>query len=296
MLEPIKNKVRKYIRILADKPEEGDGEFAKRIKKRHKAFWKDPNAEKIRNTIMHASDPIEKWKNANNWQRKLSNKYNSREFAKMHNCKVPDLYWKGRDYKTIEFDKLPEDYVIRPTIGHSSGSVFLMDKGVNIMDGKRYSNEDIRQTLQKALDLDIKLEFLIEEFLRTEAGEYKIPNDYKLYMFNGQLATIQVINRLSPTKGFTTFYDENWQPMENANTYYTKGDLEPAPKCLQEMIAKAKELSRSYEIFVRIDFYATDKGAVFGEFTPTPFKGTNFALSADKLFIDHWERFCQGKI
>jgi len=110
------------------------------------------------------------------------------------------------------------------------------------------------------------------------------------------VATIQVINRLSPLKGYTTFYNENWELMENANTYYTKGETQAPPRCLKEMIEKAKELSKSYEIFVRIDFYATDKGAVFGEFTPTPFKGANFAACADTLFIVYWDRFCKGKI
>lgn len=296
MLETIKDKVLGYIKILVDNSEENDSEFTKRIKKRHKTFWNDPNAEIVRNTIMNAGDPIEKWKNVKNWQKKLSNKYNSREFAKMHNCQLPDLYWKGRDYKTIDFDKLPENYVIRPTIGHSSGLVFLMDNSVNLMDGKIYSKEDIKEALATALDQNIKLEFLVEEFLRTEKGEYKIPDDYKLYIFNGEVATIQVINRLGPSKGFTTCYNESWELMENVNVYYAKGNYQPPPKCLKEMVEKAKELSKSYEIFVRIDFYATDKGAVFGEFTPTPFLGTNFTPFANTLFIDYWDRFCKGKI
>ncbi len=94
MLDTIKGKVRGYIKILADKSEVSDGDFAKRIKKRHNAFWRDTNAEIVRNTIMNAGDPIEKWKDVKNWQRRLSNKYNSREFAHMHNCKLPELYGK----------------------------------------------------------------------------------------------------------------------------------------------------------------------------------------------------------
>jgi len=296
MLEIIRDRVRGYIKTLADKPQESEGEFAARVKKRHRTFWKDPNAERVRNTIMNACDPVEKWKDVKNWQRKLSNKYNSREFAKMHNCKLPELYWKGRDYAAIDFNELPANYVIRPTIGHSSGLVFLINDGLNLMDGKNYAPENIKKLLATALDQNSKLEFLVEEFLRTEAGEYKIPNDYKLYMFNEEVATIQVINRLGPSKGFTTCYDENWKVMENVNTYYTKGNAQPAPDCVEEMIEKAKELSKSYEIFVRIDFYATDKGAVFGEFTPTPFLGTNFSAFGEKLLIDYWDKFCNGKI
>ena len=49
-------------------------------------------------------------------------------------------------------------------------------------------------------------------------------------------------------------------------------------------------------IFVRIDFYATDKGAVFGEFTPTPFRGLFFTPHADKLFIPLWDQYCNGLI
>ncbi len=56
-------------------------DFSKRIKNRHSEFWSLPDAEKIRNTNMSVNDPLGKWKDVINWQRKLSNKYNAREFA-----------------------------------------------------------------------------------------------------------------------------------------------------------------------------------------------------------------------
>ena len=298
MLEIIKYNFHAFIAALLPKSlnKNKNNNFSILIKKRHKIFWNAANAEKVRNTKMRAADPVEKWKDVKNWQRKLSNKYNSREFAKMHHCKLPELYWKGRDLDTLDLDKIPRHYVIRPTVGHSSGLVFLMNESINLMDGKTYSAENIKEVLQTALSKNAELEFLIEEFLRTEEGEYKIPDDFKLYMFNGEVATIQVINRLSPSRGTTACYDESWQPMENINTYYTSGNYQPPPKCLHEMVEKAKELSQSYEIFVRIDFYATDKGAVFGEFTPTPFLGSNFTPFADQLFISYWDKYCNNKI
>ncbi|MEJ7682261.1 MAG: ATP-grasp fold amidoligase family protein [Segetibacter sp.] len=146
----------------------------------------------------------------------------------------------------------------------------MIKNSINLMDGKKYSKEDIKVVLSKALYDDQKIEFLFEEFVRTEDGEYKIPDDYKFYMFNGQIGCIQVINRLSNTTGFTSWYDENWNLLPNLTTNYPEGKVQPIPKCLQEMIDYAGKLSKSYEIFVRVDFYATDKGAVFGEFTPTP--------------------------
>jgi hypothetical protein len=62
------------------------------------------------------------------------------------------------------------------------------------------------------------------------------------------------------------------------------------------MLTQVKSLSKEYGIFCRIDFYATPKGPVFGEFTPTPFKGKYFTVRGEKLFIHYWDKYCNGKI
>lgn len=296
MLKSIRNNLQDYVSILLPQPPIKDKEFSERIKKRHKIFWKAPNAEVIRNTKMDAGDPIEKWKDVNNWQRKLSNKYNSREFAVMHHCKVAKLYWKGRDYNSIDFDSLPDHYVIRPTVGHSSGLVFLMDNSVNLMDGTTYPKEEIRAIIAKAVKEEENTEFLIEEFLKREDGEYKIPDDYKFYMFNGQIAGIQVINRLSSSKGLNSWYNENWNEMISITSNYKQGEWQQPPKCLPEMTQYARRLSEAYKIFARIDFYATDKGAVFGEFTPTPALGNGFTQNGNTILLNYWDKYCKGMI
>ena len=95
-------------------------------------------------------------------------------------------------------------------------------------------------------------------------------------MFNGKVACIQVINRLNNSTGFTTWYNENWKQIPNLTTSYPDGKEQPAPKCLSEMTEAAVRLIKAYEIFSSVDFYATDKGAVFGEFTPIPAVGKGF--------------------
>lgn len=271
--------------------------FALRIKHRHNAFWKLPDAEVVRNTAISATEPISKIKAVRHWQRKLSNKYNAREFARLYNCKVPELYWKGRDVDTIDFDKLPKYYVIRPTIGHSCSLVFLMANRVNLMDKQIYSAEDIKEILTKSLKQNPYIEFLVEEFIKTEKGEYKIPDDYKIYMFNGEVAIIEVINRLSPTEGTLSCYDKDWNMTANtAVNKFPQATFQPPPKCLDEMLEQAKRLSKAYEIFVRIDFYATDKGCVFGEFTPTPGAANYLTIEAEEMFIKYWDMYCTGRI
>lgn len=272
------------------------GEFKRRIQHRSQTFWNDPEADAVRNTPMQASDPMSKWKDVNHWQRRLSNKSNSREFATAHGCKISDLYWKGKDFSQVDFSALPAAYVIRPTIGRSSKMVFLMKNGINLMDNKPYAKEGILRLLEAAVVKHPYPDFFFEEFLQTEGGEHKILNDYKIHAFNGEIAAIQLINRLSPKTGYSTWYDEHWNLMDNLETYYPKGAVEPPPKCLDEMMAKTKALSKSYEIFVRIDFFATPKGAVFCEFAATPGGGRDYTPAGEALLIEYWDKYCNGKI
>jgi hypothetical protein len=272
------------------------GEFTRRIKNRHEAFWKDPQAEKIRNTGMLRSDRLEKWADVHNWQRKLSNKHNAREFASMHNCKVPKLYWKGRDIATVNFEALPVNYVIRPTTGHCSDLVFLMRSGVNLFDNRSYTHTEIASLLHKETTKSQHVEFLFEEFLQETAGEASILSDYKIFCFNGEVACIQVINREGKNAGKASFYDSNWNRMRRITYSYKSGKTQPPPACLNEMLEKAKVLSKSYGIFVRIDFYATCDGCVFGEFTPTPSMGQNYTAFGRRLLLKYWDKYCGGLI
>jgi hypothetical protein len=273
-----------------------NGRFPARIRKRHKIFWSDPEAENIRNMIMDHSLPIDQWQDVPNWQRKLSNKFNAREFAKLNGCQVPDLYWKGRNIDEVDFNSLPPYYVIRPTIGHSSKNVFIMDNGFNLFDQKNYTPDLIRAELKNAISKHAKLEFLFEEFVRTEDGRYEIPNDYKFLCFNGEVASIVVIDRVSPKMGYSHFYDEHWNKMKKLHYRYPGKEEQVKPACFDQMLAQAKQLSKAYGIFIRLDFYATNRGPVFGEFTPTPGMGKNFTPYGKSLLINYWDKHCQGLI
>jgi hypothetical protein len=267
-------------------------EFSRRIEHRNFVFWNDPADRQIRTVKLSATDQPDVWKSGENWQRKLSNKGNSREFARMYGCSVPELYHRGTDLPL----HLPDRYVIRPTIGHSSSSVFVMNEGVNLMDQQSYTREEIENKLKGAIINNGDVEFLVEEFLQSEDGNYRLLDDYKFYVFNGEIAAIMVINRTSPSTGFMSCYDETWTRIEKINTYYPEAQTMPRPICFDQMVTQVKKLSKEYEIFCRIDFYATSRGAVFGEFTPTPFKGKYFTGTAEKLFINYWDKYCKGKI
>lgn len=293
-IETLKGELKKVLRL--------ENEFKRRIRVRHLIFWNNNNKSPLMNKeempLLFAEDPIEKWKAAPNWQRLLSNKHNSREFAKKYGCRVPGRYWRGKEYQTIDFDGLPHNYVIRPTTGHSSCMVFLMQGNLNLLDGLSYSKEEILSKLSMASSQNPQLEFLFEEFLSTDKGEFKIHDDYKVYTFNGEVACIRVINRRGPSEGTYVYYDEDWNVMPSirGKDKYSEGVYQPPPACLNEMLSFAKTLSKAYEIFVRVDLYATPLGAVFGEFAPTPYVGDGYTNAGSKFLIKLWDTHCKGLI
>lgn len=275
-----------------------DPEFSKRIKYRYKTFWKDDLSPL---PLFVASDPIYKWKYTAHWQRALEHKFNSREFAKKYGCKVPGLLWYGQNFDEIDFSTLPKHFVVKPTLGHSSRSVYLMSDGTDLLTGTFYTLNELKASLKQLTSLYPEMTFIIEEFAANEKGDFQIPVDYKFYMFNGEIACIQVINRGTLIEGAKTgtvnYYNENWTSTDKIKTSSFKdGSPQQKPKCLQEMVQSAKVLSRAYEIFVRVDFYATDKGAVFGEFSPTPDGGHSFTKAGSKYLMEKWEIYCKNMI
>ncbi|MBE9586404.1 hypothetical protein IM792_18270 [Mucilaginibacter sp. JRF] len=273
-----------------------NGAYPARIRARHNHFWNTPTAEIVRNTVLQADDSFSNWMDAADWQRKLSNKSNAKEFAAKLGCKTAKTYWKGRNIDCVDFSILPENYVIRPTVGHSSNMVFIMKKDFNLFDKKHYTEQQIRECLKKEVAQNPHLEFLFEEFLKNENGKNEILTDYKFFCFNGEVACIWVIDRLSPSEGYSAFYDENWVPMKRVIEKYPPAQYQNQPQCFAEMLRQAKAMSRVYQIFVRIDFYATNDGAVFGEFTPTPSMGGGTTPFGQKLLISYWDKYCKGMV
>lgn len=287
----------KSLRNRIDKILKPDPEFTRRMLYRSEVMWGYPGGSNQDLPILEAEDSWEKWKARPHWQRLLKNKSNSREFAKKLGCKVPDLYWRGNDLASIDFDDLPQNYVIRPTIGKSCNSVFLMRGNYNLFDSRTYTNEEIVTSLSEISIKNPRVEFLIEEFLASETGEIKIQEDYKFFMFNGEVGFIGYINRRGRHEGSNRFYDENWNPLPAMiNLTYSEAPLKSPPSCLPEMVNCAKILSKAAEIFIRVDFYATRKGPVFGEFALTPSHGKGFSKAGRQLLMEKWEENCQGMI
>lgn len=273
-----------------------NGEFSQRIQRRHHILWRE--TEPLKKLWLTQCHSLDEWRDEILWQRRLSNKLNAKEFVQLHGCKTAMLYWHGRDVDQIDFSALPTQYVIRPTRGSGCTGVFIMRNGLNLFDNKHYSDAEILVLLRACVNEFPNQHILIEEFLQNEAGAYEIPIDYKFFCFNGKIAGISVIKRLGPHTGTCAFFNEHWIPIEplTLSYPYPYKSGQTKPRCFDEMVEQVKKLSKIYGIFVRIDFYATSKGAVFGEFTPTPGLGKGFTRYAEKLLTSYWDEHCRGQI
>ncbi|WP_230480879.1 ATP-grasp fold amidoligase family protein [Sphingomonas sp. Leaf21] len=116
---------------------------------------------------------------------------------------------------------------------------------------------------------------LIEPFI----GDGQLPIDYKLYVFHGRVAAIQV-HLERETAHRWALYDRSWRRLSA-----TRFDRDPPqPAALAEMIAGAETLAAGFD-FIRIDLYDIDGTPRFGEMTFYPGSGLD---PFDPSDLDRW--------
>jgi hypothetical protein len=135
---------------------------------------------------------------------------------------------------------------------------------------------------------------MIEEYLEDWNSPDSIPFDYKFHMFGEKCAHITIIERLSNNNSKENKFwnvTEDWEalPIQFVRTQIPQETLPPKPDCWDELCESAKKLGSELGIFMRIDFFATTRGAVFGEFTPQPHGGKGFTIEADKWLGSIWK-------
>lgn len=171
-------------------------------------------------------------------------------------------------FDDIDFEQLPEQFVLKPT--HDSGSiVFCRDK--KTFD-KLHAGKKLEAALRRNYywlgrehpykDIPPRL---IAEPLMSDEGETQL-KDYKLFCFDGQVKMIQVdFDRF--TDHHRNLYTPEWELIDAFILYPNAPEKTiPKPEILQEMLSAASRLSQGFP-FVRIDFYVIGRKLYFGEFT-----------------------------
>lgn len=241
--------------------------------------WNNPKTvnEKIFWLKLHDHNPlyttlVDKYE-AKRW---ISSKYGDKSIIKTF-C----VYDNANE---IDLSKLPNQFVLK--CNHDSGSVFICrDKENSVFVDKhmdRVSFEEVVSRLNEGLKRDyylnarewpyknVRRRILAEELLLLK--DNSLPNDYKLFYFNGVFQFVYVSFDREGVND-RCLYDENWNRMPFAwvekQVYNEKTNTSDAvcPNSYKEMIEFGSLIAKEFKI-VRVDFYDVDGKMYLGEITP----------------------------
>ncbi|MBR2604646.1 MAG: hypothetical protein IKE11_03015 [Clostridia bacterium] len=206
------------------------------------------------------------------------NKYEVREYIKSKGLAhiLNDLYGVWDDVEEINWEKLPDEYVMKVSNGYA-GHVFKRKE--EVFDVEK-AKKTLKETKRKYSyyykitgDLFVaktKQHIICERLLESSLG-YLSPEDYKFYCFNGEPLFVEFMANRSGSKDYNykeVFVDINLQDRHELEGEAHEGSFE-APSCYGEMIQIARILSQDFP-FVRVDLYAEKGKVIFGELTFTP--------------------------
>lgn len=210
-----------------------------------------------------------------------SNKLLMRRYVKSLGLRLPEIYWHAGDVDAINFASLPERIVIKPHNGWDSDAVMLIDGERELLSGAAVPRAALpdfcRKTLASAR-FAREPQIIVEEFVQDYDRQFAIPRDFKVYVAGGKAWVVQAIDRNGPkVQRSHSFYTRDWTKFADAfQTTYLPGPPIPPPPLLPKLISAAELMACDLGAFLRLDFYLTSNGPIFGEITWNPFDGVGF--------------------
>lgn len=196
-------------------------------------------------------------------------------------------------FDEIDFDKLPDQFVLKTTNGGGGNGIVICDKkkqldknkARNILEKSLRQNifEKLREWPYKGIDRRI----LAEKYMEDEYGELR---DYKFYCFDGVPKCMFVASNRYTNHNFSYFDMEfNRLSITSVGGRPSKHEIQK-PKCFNEMKIIASRLSKGFP-HVRVDLYACRDKVFFGELTFFDLSGyDNFSSDAWDLKFGSWLR------
>lgn len=236
------------------------------IKTKHIVHWKHPKryTEKLQ---------VYKLKYRNPLLIRCSDKYDVREYVKQKGLGsiLNELYGCYHSAEEIDFDALPEKFVIKSTAG-SGNNILVKDK-------TRLDVEQTKNTIRAWLEQSGKSlgrewgygesrpRIIAEKFI--ERNEHNDLPDYKFFCFDGKVYCLYIMVNYTENhaNGQLGFYDRNFQKMPYCRVDYRDIDFEiPKPEGFEKMVEYAEILSKDFP-HARVDFYNMNGKITFGEIT-----------------------------
>lgn len=188
-----------------------------------------------------------------------------------------ECYGVYDSFDEIDFDKLPNQFVLKMTTGSGMNYVCRNKSELDIEKLRATVSEWFNACKDFGLKtaewhyVEINPRLIVEKYL-SQLGESQYLIDYKLHCFNGQIYHIETISERDAHGTFTNCdtYTVNWEQTECVKPqYHVNRKKLPIPKTFDRMKKMAEVLSADFD-YVRVDVYEIDGKLLFGELTFTP--------------------------
>ncbi|MBR5227302.1 MAG: glycosyl transferase [Clostridia bacterium] len=210
--------------------------------------------------------------NNNELVSKCADKYKMQEYVKECGLEqvLNPIYKVYSNADEIDFNELPNKFVLKCNHGCGYNIICTNKETLNIKKTKKLLNKWLKIKFGKGTRelhyLKIKPLIICEKYIETNEGI--LPNDYKIYCFNGEpKLLLTCTGREEELK--LNFYDFDWNELMLGHEKNRAKNAIKKPECLIEMVEYARVLAKPFK-FVRVDFYDLDGKPVLGELTFTP--------------------------
>jgi len=175
------------------------------------------------------------------------------------------------NFDDINFNKLPNKFVIKCNHGSGMNKIIKDKKNINIAKLRNYFNIQMKTNFgfinYELQYVNVSRKIIIEEYMENKNGYL---NDYRIFCFNGKPHYI-IVDSGSHSHGLQrkmSLYDINWNFINiTQNNIKIHNPLISKPKNLKEILQIATILSQGFN-HVRVDLYIFDNNDIkFGEMT-----------------------------
>ena len=260
----------KIMQFLSFVPDEFMLKLQYRIKTGRRLNLKNPQrfTEKLQWYKLNYRDPL---------MAQCADKYEVRKYVEKCGLEhiLNEMYGIYNSLSEIDFNTLPNSFVIKDTLGGGGNSVIIVE------DKAKMDEEKIRKQMQEWVDEPInkknpgrewvydgrKHRIIIEKYIESDVTKGGLI-DYKFFCFNGKAEYLYVIadRKIGKQAGFGIF-DNNFikQDVIRVDEMPLKRMIKK-PENYNKMKQLAEKLSQPFPE-ARIDFYNVDNKILFGEIT-----------------------------
>ncbi|WP_427384139.1 ATP-grasp fold amidoligase family protein [Janibacter sp. G56] len=221
------------------------------------------------------------------------------QFAQSHGVAVPEIHGVWARLEDIDWDALPDRFVLKSVKGFSSQGVYPLQRipgGFEVIGkaGLRTPPDLTRALKGREATRRIQAPYFAEEVLEEAGHPGALPMDIKLYAFYGEVGHV-LLRQMSEHANLRTahwqYLDRDGRDLGDITEGRTLNPDLTAPANLPAFVEIAERLSVAVPTpMIRVDLYDTPKGIYMGEMTVLPGGRQHYRDDHDERLGRMWER------